>query len=58
MMLGLGRALQQIYDEPPRDEGLIVIEVDDDEPDRDGPFWLEFDPADPTRTKVHLTPHP
>lgn len=54
MMLGLGRALQQIYDEPPPEDGLIVIEIGDGEPDRSGPFWLEFDPDDPRRTVVHL----
>jgi hypothetical protein len=55
MMLGIGRALQQIYDEPPPEDGLIVIEIDDGEPDRSGPFWLEFDPDDPRRTIVHVT---
>lgn len=58
MLLGVGRALQQIYDEPPPEPGAVVFEVDDDEPDRSGPIWIEFDPDDPTRTIVHVTAEP
>lgn len=54
MLLGLGRALEQIYLVEPPEPGAIIFEVDDDQPVPDGPVWVEFDPDDPTHTVVHL----
>lgn len=55
MMLGLGRALQQIYDRPDEDEDAVVFEVDDTEPPRlDVPVRIEFDPDNPKATVAHV----
>jgi hypothetical protein len=56
MTVGIGTALQEIYEGRPKQESAIVVEADDDEPLKDRPVWIDFDPLDPSATVVHVRP--
>ncbi len=56
-MVGMARALSQIYEPAPQDPDEVVWVVDADEPIPDGPVTVELDRDDPRASVATVRPH-